>query len=71
MDRSFIAKDLELNEENIKSIFANMDTSKGIVLFINEGWHNDNVLQIMVSSLGLDSIEHISRLNSCDVYIIQ
>ena len=71
LDNSYIAKDIEYNEENIKSILEDKDLSKGIVLFINEDQDNDSILEIVKKALDADNVEYMKRLNACDVYYIK
>ena len=66
LDESYIAKDLECTQENIKQILDGKDTSKGIVVFINPGQENDDLLQVIKEAMNLN--EYLKRLNACDVY---
>ena len=70
VDNSYVAKDIDVNQSNIKNIFEGKDISKGIIVFINEGHDNDNILNITKESLNFENIEHLKRLNACDVYYI-
>ena len=47
INESYIAKDIQIIEKNIKTIFENKETSKGIIVFINEGQENENLLNII------------------------
>ena len=70
VDNSYVAKDIEYTEENIKHILENKDISKGIVVFINEGQDNDFILNVVQKALNLSNTEYLKRLNACDVYYI-
>ena len=69
-DESYITKDIEINEENITKIFENKITSHGLIIYISDGLHNENILNTLSSAFEYKSIQHISRLNSCDVYYL-
>lgn len=70
LDESYIAKDPEINETTFSEIFRDKDTSNGVIVFINAGWQNDDVLETVKSSLGFQDVQWISRLNACDVYFL-
>lgn len=42
---SYIAKDIECNEENIKEIMQNKNISNGMLIFINDGQNNNELLE--------------------------
>ena len=71
IDESYIAKDIEYNNENIKQILEGKDISKGIVVFINEGQENDNILNIVKNAINGIECTHLKRLNACDVYYLK
>jgi hypothetical protein len=71
IDKSYIAKDIECTDEKIKEIMKNQDISNGILIFINEGQENENLLNIIQKSVGLYNITYLQRLNACDVYYIK
>ncbi len=68
VDESYIAKDMDVNENNIKNIFENKDISNGIVVFINAGQNNDDILEKVGNSFEFNNTEYLKRLNACDVY---
>ena len=68
LDESYVAKDLECTQENIKDILKDKDISKGIVVFINEGQENDPKLEVILNATGLKKCDYLKRLNACDVY---
>ena len=70
IDNSYIAKDIECSEEKIKEILKEKNTSKGVVIFINEGQQNDDIIQTIKKATGLQKSEYLKRLNACDVYYV-
>ena len=71
LDESYVAKDIDCTEENIKEILQGKDISKGIVVFINEGQENDPKLQTIVNAMNLEKWTYLKRLNACDVYYLE
>ena len=71
VDESYVAKDLEYTEENIRNILQNKDISNGIVVFINGGQENDAILAVVKSAMKFEDIEYLKRLNACDVYYLK
>ena len=70
LDESYVAKDLDCTEENIKEMLKDKDISKGIVVFINEGQENDPKLELILNATGLEKCDYLKRLNACDVYYL-
>ncbi len=70
IDESYIAKDMECNEENIKEIMKDKDISNGMVVFINGGQENDDLLKVIKNALKLQNTTYLKRLNACDVYLL-
>ena len=70
LDESYVAKDLDCTEENIKNILQGKDISKGIVVFINENQENDPKLEVILNSTNLENCTYLKRLNACDVYYL-
>ena len=71
INESYIAKDIECNEENIKEIMQNKDISNGMLIFINDGQNNDELLEKIKNTLQLKNTTYLKRLNACDVYLIK
>ena len=71
LDESYIAKDMEYSEQNIKTVFVNKDISKGIIVFINPGQENDEILAKLRDVTGLKNWSYLERLNACDVYYLK
>lgn len=72
INQSYIAKDLDISEENIQEIFKNKDVSKGIVVFINDQdeKNNENKLEAIKTALKLQNEELVQNLTSCKIYYI-
>ena len=70
LDNSYIAKDINCTAENINLIMDKKDTTNGMVVFINPGQDNDKILETIKNATGLEKINHLKRLNACDVYYI-
>ena len=71
ISESYIAKDIECNEETINNIIKGRDISNGIVIFVNDGQQNDDIAKEIKDILDLKKITYLKRLNSCDVYLIE
>lgn len=71
LDESYVAKDIDCTEENIKNILDSKDISNGIVVFINEGQENDALLQTIINATSLQNCTWLKRLNACDVYYLK
>ena len=70
LNESYIAKDIEYSEENIKSIMLNKDISNGIIVFINDIQENEKIINTIKQTLKLENVTYLKRLNMCDVYLI-
>ncbi|MGN1301290.1 MAG: hypothetical protein ACI4U9_02025 [Clostridia bacterium] len=70
VDESYVAKDMEYTVENINQILEGKDTANGLVIFINEGQENDDILAIVKEATNLSNCEYLKRLNACDVYYL-
>lgn len=71
IDESYIAKNLQCNEENIREILEGKDISKGIVVFINDGQENEELINIITKSINCYEVKYLQRLNACDIYYIK
>lgn len=60
---SYIAKDIECNEENIKEIMQNKNISNGMLIFINDGQNNNELLEKIKNTLQLKNTTYLKRLN--------
>ena len=70
LNQSYIAKDINCNEQNIKSIMLNKDISNGILVFINDVQENEKLVNTIKQALKLENVTYLKRLNMCDVYLI-
>lgn len=70
INESYIAKDIEYTEQNIKNIFDKKDTQNGIIVFINKDDGNEEVLNIIRDTLNLNNEQHLKRMNACNIYLI-
>lgn len=68
VDESYIAKDMEYNNENMQKLLEGKDISNGIIVFINGGQQNDDILSILTEATSIESCTWVKRLNACDVY---
>ena len=68
LDESYIAKDMEYNNENMRKLLEGKDISNGVIVFINGGQQNDDILQVLTESTEIEHCTWIKRLNACDVY---
>lgn len=71
IEESYIAKDIECTQENIKDIMENKDISNGILIFINDWQDNEKIVEIVKNSMNLSNVTYLKRLNMCDVYYIK
>lgn len=70
LNNSYVAKNFDCTQNSISSILDNKNTSNGIIVFINEGYENDDQLDAICMSTNLNNVTHLKRLNACDVYYI-
>lgn len=68
---SYIAKDVGVDEEVLKEILAGKDLGEGLIVFINDGQDNEDVLEAVKSATGLDEVEYAQRLVMSDVYYLK
>ena len=70
IDKSYIAKDLELNEDNIKNILSNIDLNNGLYIFINDFQDNNTIINLTKEVTNLENVKHVARLNITDLYYL-
>ena len=70
LDDSYVAKDAKLDAATIQEILEGKDLSRGILVLINGGQENDEVLEAMLEATGLEEFRHIKRMNACDIYYL-
>ncbi len=68
INESYITKDISYTKEKIEEIFKEKDTSKGIIILLNEA--DTEKLEMIKETLNLKSTDHLEKLNTCDVYYI-
>jgi len=71
IEESYIAKDIECNEEKVKEIMENKDISNGVLIFINDWQDNEKILKIIQKSINLYNVTYLQRMNMCDIYYIK
>ena len=71
INESYIAKDIQCNEESIREILKDKDISRGIVIFINDGQENEELINIITNSINCNTVRYLQRLNACDIYYIK
>lgn len=71
INESYIAKDIQCNEESIREILKDKDISRGIVVFINDGQENEELINIITNSINCNTVRYLQRLNACDIYYIK
>ena len=70
LDNSYIAKDINITLKNIKKIIYAQDLSKGILIIINSGQDNENILDLVMKASNMENCEYIVHLNNSDVYYL-
>ena len=72
LNNSYIAKDIDYTEENIKEILKQKDTSNGIILFVPKSEKEDvQILKTVEKSINSKEAVFLKELNSCKVYYIK
>ena len=71
LNESYVAKDTTLDDATIQKILEGRDLSRGILVFINGGQQNDDILKAFVDATELKSATHLKRMNACDIYYLQ
>ena len=71
LDNSYIAKDVECTDENINKILNGKDLSNGILVFINGGQNNDEIMEKIKNATGLNEWKWIKGLNACNIYLVK
>lgn len=71
INESYIAKDLDCTENNIKNIFQNKDISKGIIILMNGDQDDNMVINKIQTILNFTENQFIGGLSSCKVYYLK
>ena len=66
---SYITKDIEYTNENIQKILNNINTSNGILIFINEP-QKEEILNVVKKSKNFKNCEYINKLNATEIYYV-
>ena len=59
------------NHENINKILNGKDLSNGILVFINGGQNNDEMMEKIKNATGLNEWKWIKGLNACNIYLVK
>lgn len=70
LEESYVTKNFEPTEENVKRIVDGKDLSEGMLVFVNFGNDYDAVFESVRGATGLQNVEHIHRFNNCDIYYV-
>lgn len=70
LDESYIMDAQTCTVEKLKKVLTQKDTSKGMLIFINEGIIHNDYLQQIQEVTSLHNIEHIQKMNACNIYHI-
>ncbi len=71
IENSYVAKDIDVSEQNIRAVFGGKDTSNGVTVFVNEGQNDEAVLKCIAQALELQTAELQFSLNACKVYKVK
>ena len=71
IDRSYIMNYNDLSEEKLKSVLNEVDISNGIILFTNNMVDNEKVKEEFNKLINNSEIEHLQRMNACDIFILK
>ena len=71
INESYIAKDMDLTDDNINEILKDKDISRGIIVFANYEKENSNIMKYIIESTNFSEYQHIEKLNACDVFYIK
>lgn len=70
IDESYILDSKDMSKEKVEEIFKDKNIDKGILVFINCGQENDDLLEDIKEATKLDKVDYLKRLNACDVYYV-
>ena len=69
IENSYIAENIEYTKENMEKILNNINTSKGIIIFINET-QKEEILNIIKQTKNFENCDYINKLNATEIYYI-
>lgn len=70
LEKSYIVPNPKMSERLFADIFGEVDVSRGVLVFINNGQNNDRILRLSKKVTGSENVEWLTRLNACDVYYL-
>lgn len=69
---SYLALDrLEPTAYEVKEILAGKDLSRGLIVFVSSSQDEDKALEAVREATGLEQMDFIQGINTCDVYYFQ
>lgn len=68
LNESYIAKDIDYTEDNIKQILDGKDLSNGVIIFINEGQDHQYILNVVKNAINAENVQQLEHMNACDIY---
>ena len=71
LDASYVAKNRDCTEEEIKGILAGKDLSKGLIVLINGDQDEQAVLSVFIKATGKTCVSLLEKMNNCRVYKIE
>lgn len=70
IEESYILDIKQANEEHIRNILENKDLNNGLLLWVNEGFEEEDYIKMIKDTQNFKNCEHIKRMNACDIYYI-
>jgi len=67
----YVAEGTECNSSNVQNIMNDKDLSRGIVVFLNDNQNKDKIIETIRNSLRLERVQHLKRMNACDIYYLK
>ncbi len=70
IDKSYIARDIGANPQNIAKAFEGVDASGGVIVFVSEYYDGWEMIHSLREALGLEHADYLYRMNSCDIFVV-
>ena len=72
LENTYITRDWEINSENMTNVFCTRDTSRGVLVIMNDGQEEDaaSILTTIMQTLELSEIHAVARLDKANIYYI-
>lgn len=73
IEESYILELKDANEEKLNEILKGKNLENGIIVWVNEGFEKEKYLKMIKNAINknnFNNIEHIKRMNACDIYYI-